>query len=160
MSGTFQNGRAALRGRDRRAVPPPPFVIVGGELRTEPVVQVAPEPAPLFLARAYQPFARALQVCGEANRLVTKEGGVRRNAYLVRQVLEESLFFGREALLPGAKPQDQKANGFAPVYERQAEPVVYGISCGRRVLEPSPAPQLDLRVGQLQRLPHGPGDGW
>ena len=65
---------------------------------------------------------------------------LRRNAYLVRQVLEKALFLGREAFLSGARPQDQKANGFSPVGKRQAERVVYGISRGRRVLEPSPAP--------------------
>jgi len=51
-------------------------------------VQIPPEPAPLLLASAYQPLARALEVCGEAYRLVAQEGGVRRNAYLVRQVFE------------------------------------------------------------------------
>jgi hypothetical protein len=129
-------------------------------LRTEPVVEVAPEPAPLFLAGAYQPLARALEVCGEAYRLVAQEGGVRRNAYLVRQVLEKAFFLRREAFLSDAQPQDQKANGFSPVDERQAERVVYGISCSRRILEPFPAPKLDPRLGERQRLPHGPGDGW
>ena len=53
------------------------------ELRTEAVVQVAPQASPLLLARRDQPLARTLQVGGQAH-------GMGRDAGLVGEVVEQA----------------------------------------------------------------------
>jgi hypothetical protein len=110
-------------------------------------------------SRAHQPLARALKIGEEAFGLVAQKGGVRRNADLVGEILEDSVLLGREALFPSAQSQNQLSHRFSPVDERQAERLAYRVPGGRSGLNAPIALQLDLRVRQLQRFLQGPGDG-
>ena len=84
-----------------------------GQLRAEPVVQVAAQPPPLLLAGGDQPLAGALQVGGEPRRRTPRRrpGGRGRRAAAGRR--------GRTPSSPGRRPEHQVADRRAVVEQRQ-----------------------------------------
>ena len=76
----------------------------GGELRTQAVVQVAPQAAPFLFARVYQPLTRTLQVGGEAH-------GVSGSLGVAGEVVEQALIFRPERLARGARGEYQLTDG-------------------------------------------------
>ena len=85
-----------------------------GQLRAEPVVQVAPQPAPLLLAGGDQPLARALQVGGQPD-------GGHRDPGLAREVRQQPPVGGGEAGLARAQPEHELADRPVLVEQRQVD---------------------------------------
>ncbi len=77
-------------------------------------MQVAPETAALLLRGTHEPFARPLQVGGETH-------GVRGDACLPCEVVQQPPIGGREILLASTRGEEKLADGLVLVDERQAD---------------------------------------
>ncbi len=82
-----------------------------GQRRPQPVVQVAPQPAPLLLAREHEPFARSDEVVPQPDR-------AHGRARLAAEIREQRQLVVVEALLAAAHAQHEPPDGLRAAHER------------------------------------------
>ena len=134
-------GRLGLHGQPR-------------QLRSEPVVQVAPQPAPLLLARRHEPLPGALQVARQpaAPRRARPRARPRR-AWRARSPSSR-----RSAAAtpdsPARAAQHEPPHGLAAVGQRHRSGSTAGTPVGRDRHRPRRPVDLERDVGQLERLGH------